>query len=1134
MRRLVLFVVGVAMMIAMTKQVMAQGIDGTLRGEVKDPSGAVVPGATVTVSSPETGLRRSMETSSEGTFNFPNLLVGPYTVTVEAKGFKKYVRAGNQVKGNQVSEVTANLEVGAAATVVEVSGGAQLVQTTTAQLSTSWNSREVTEIPLPVLSGDPQNLAIFQVGTTSQSGGVVGVGGAIGGNRPRNNNFVVDGVDNNDVTVTGPLQSIIPDAISEFTLLTNQYSAEYGHSNAGQFIQTTKSGTNNYHGDGFWFMNNRNLNSLDNLDKDAIARGDIPGKPRLDRNRFGGTVGGPIMKDRWFIFGAYQYTLLNLASTPSSATLVPTAAGFSTLNTLASTPGTGVSSTAVKVLSDNLPPAAAVAQTVDVFNLLTKLNVPIAVGFESPAAPNFFKEHLFQVNMDYVAGRHRLSGRYSYQRDRQPDVAAFPLPAFTSALEFDNRSFTFADVASISPRMVNEFRAGYRRSLFAIAIPTLPKPGGLDVFPNFIIEELNGLEIGPDGNAPQSGGINTYQVTDTVSYIRNRHTIKAGVDVRWWIAPTVFLPRERGEYRYNDLDSFVKDQTPDNLALRGVGDGSFAGNEKAIYWFFQDDVKATARLTLNLGIRYEYTANPRDDKKQALNAVANLQSPTRAGFPPLIFGVPKTDKNNWAPRLGFAWDVFGDHRTALRGGFGVGYDVIFQNLPLLQLPPQLQQELGVDQACAFASPPAWCATNTGFIANGGLPGTFVPQQLSVADARAGTQGLIIDTVAPETYTWSLSLQRELGRAWAVEATYIGTRGRKLIAQIRRNARLVPPDNLFLPTFLSPSDVPATVSLTAPSRAQFAAAAVRPYAVDGFLANLSAFDPLGLSIYHGGSIQVTRRMTSLGRAGNGLFLRAGYTYSKAIDNSTNELFTSQVNPRRPQDPRNMGPERGLSTIDHRNKFTIALIYELPRYGGENLFAKGLLNQWQVSASYIAETGQPVTVLSFIDANGNGDAAGDRAILNLNGQGLTATDVKTVCRNATTGATSIVAPSACGNSSTVGYVATNPTARFVRARQGARANTGRNILTSAGLNNTNLAIVKDTRITERFKFRFQVEMLNAFNHPQPVLGSGNINVDLGNAINGTGLVFAGNNPDFMKPENLFSTGNRRIQIGAKLIF
>jgi hypothetical protein len=216
-----------------------------------------------------------------------------------------------------------------------------------------------------------------------------------------------------------------------------------------------------------------------------------------------------------------------------------------------------------------------------------------------------------------------------------------------------------------------------------------------------------------------------------------------------------------------------------------------------------------------------------------------------------------------------------------------------------------------------------CVDNdTNFLANRGLPGTFIPQTLSPANARAGTQGQIVDTVAPKMETWSLSVQRELGTNYGLELRYVGTRGISLPAQIRRNAPQVPSDNLVLPTFFHTSDVPANVSLTAPSLADFQNAAVRPYAVDEFDSNVTAFDPAASSTYHGGSVEFTRRFSSLGGWGNGVFLRTGYTFSKAIDNATNELNTSQVNPRRPENFLDLQGERGRSTINHPHKFTIA--------------------------------------------------------------------------------------------------------------------------------------------------------------------------------------------------------------------
>jgi len=581
MRKEFVFFFAILVMGTSASLAQAQGLDGTLRGDVKDQGGAVVVGAKVTVTSEQTDLNRIQETTSGG-FNFPNLLVGTYTIIVEHEGFKKYVLKGIEIKANQVTDIAAQLELGLLSQTVEVTASAELVQTTSSQLGTSWNAREASEVPLPVLSGNALNLSMLQVGTTSQSGGVAGVGGAIGGNRPRNNSFVVDGVDNNDVSITEPVQYVIPEAVGDFTLLTNQFSAEYGHSSAGQFIANTKSGTNDYHGEAFGFVNNRNFNSLDNLTKAAIARGDLLKAPRFDWLRTGGAMGGPVIKDKFFFFGAYQYATLGQGSTPGNVSFVPTANGIATLSSLATTPGSGVSQVAVNTLTNVLPPAPVAdrSQSVTVMNNATGALVPIEVGALTPTAPNFFTQHDFQTNSDINLGNHRVSLRFAYDRFRAPLVSAFPLPAFTGAQQFDAKSSTISDVYPIRPNIINEFRVGYRRSQLATATPSIAPPGSLDVYPNLIIEQLGGLELGPDGNSPQSNVLNQYQWVDNLSIFKGAHNFKLGVDTRLWIAPAVFLPRERAEFRYSSLDRFVKDAVPDNLALRGGGRWLLCGQPK--------------------------------------------------------------------------------------------------------------------------------------------------------------------------------------------------------------------------------------------------------------------------------------------------------------------------------------------------------------------------------------------------------------------------------------------------------------------------------------------------------------------------------------------------------------------------
>jgi len=1095
----------------------AQTVGGTLRGTVTDTTGGVVPGATVVAQNEATGARFTSITSSAGLYSFPNVLAGNYTVTVELPGFKKYVRKAVPVSANQIIDANAVLQVGEISTVVEVVGGADLIATTTSQVGATVEAKAVVDLPNSVLGGSPLNLAIALPNTTTQAGGVAGEGGAIGGNRPRNNNFTIDGVDNNDVSITGSLQPVIQDAVGEFNLISNQFSAEYGHSTAGQFNIISKSGTNQFHGSAFYYGQNRNLNAVDNLTKAAIQSGDLAGKPRFDYNRLGGTFGGPIRKDKLLFFGAYEYSTRGQAATGVTV-LSPTSAGMNILNSL-------VANDTVKSMLQQFPLASSQSETV------TVNGQTIGVGNVQLFAPDFYNQHDFQTNLDANFGKHQIRGRFLYDRYRSPNQNPdLPLPQFTGDFAADNRKLALTDIWAITSRLVNDLRISYSRSVKAWTIPQQ-----FANFPNIEIDAL-GLNVGPEGNSPQSSIQNTYQALDNLSYILGRHQIKAGIEYRNWVSPGDFLPRARGEWDYGTLDRFINDQVPNGLngALRGAGSGFFAGNQQALYAFLQDDLKATKNLTLNLGLRYEFTTNARDANLQTLNQVATL---------PGIFDFrkPKTDKNNFGPRIGFAYapspgdgflnKVFGaPGKSSIRGGFGIAYDVTFQNLVLLQLPPQLQTEQNTDITCGSANPPAWCATGRGFLAGGGLLQVNVPPTTQAA-ARSSTGSLILDQVAPKTLTWTLSFQRELAQNWMLEMRYMGTRAISLPVQVRLNAISVfdRHPNLALPTYMSTAEVPASVAPTAPSLDDFYNAEDLRYSAQGFDGGfVTAYPAVGNSIYHSGSIELNRRFTK------GLLLIANYTWSKTIDDSTNELFTSRVNPRRPMNPFNLRNERGLSSLDMPHKLSVSWIYELPKTGISNAFGKALLDGWQINGSYLAESGQPVTALSGQDANGDGDSAGDRAILNPNGSGMTGSGVNFVLRNPVTGRTSIATSEPEDATQVVGYVAVNSSARFIVAREGTADNAnrvGRNTIRSIGLNNWNLSFFKNFHITEGKYFQYRAEFYNAFNHRQFSLGLPTYQQSLNNALSST---YANVSSIQFLDASQFSGSSRTMQMSLKFIF
>src|ERR1700719_3062456 len=263
---------------------LAQRVTGTLRGQVLDPAGSSVANAQVTATNEDTGVSVTMPTTSAGTYTFPSVLPGKYTVTVEGSGFKKVIKSGVVVQADQDNVADVRLYLGTASETVEVNASSVEVQTASSTLSNDYDSSQVANLPAVggTQNGSPFNLAMLAPNVIAQPGGTVGIGGSVGGTRPRENNFVVDGVDDNNLGVTGPNSTVIPDAAQEFTLITKQFSAEYGHSSGGQFILVTKTGTNNWHGSGEWYAQNRNLNAMDNLTKSAISSGTITKQPPFD------------------------------------------------------------------------------------------------------------------------------------------------------------------------------------------------------------------------------------------------------------------------------------------------------------------------------------------------------------------------------------------------------------------------------------------------------------------------------------------------------------------------------------------------------------------------------------------------------------------------------------------------------------------------------------------------------------------------------------------------------------------------------------------------------------------------------------------------------------------------------------
>ncbi|HXU17938.1 MAG TPA: TonB-dependent receptor [Terriglobales bacterium] len=1103
----------VAFVILISLTAGAQRITGTLRGEVSDQNGAAVTSAKLTATNQQTGVEVHTISTGTGGYEFPTLLPGPYTVKVESEGFRQSVTTDVIVSANNVTDRNVTLSIGAQNESVEVNAGVTEVQTTTSTITNEYSTTEI--LNLPTGSGSPLQLSIFAPNTTAQQGGIGGVGGAVGGQRPDLNSFTVDGVDDNNIGVTGNNSNVIQDAVSGFNLVTNQFSAEYANAASGQFNIVTKSGTNSWHGSVEDYVQNRNLNALDNLTKQALADGSLDHIPRLDQTRLGGTVGGPLKKNRWFIFGAYEFT--NFRQDGNNATVtVPTSAGLQSLLSMA------VDQEAQTLLSV-LPTASNATGSI------TVNGTSIPTGQTVLFSPFFIKEHDAQVNTDYKLASHQISARFLFSNQSTIYPVTTPQPQFNQPGINNNRKIALTDSWIISPRFVNDLRLSYSRFLQQIATPSK-----YDSYNTYHLDDLNNLTIGP--NDTQRSLENEYQIIDNQTFQVDRHTLKWGAEYRHYIAPTFFLSRSHGEYDYPLTQDLVNDLVPGNAGntLRGAGSPLFSQNQNSFYWFFQDDFKVTPRLTLNLGLRYEFNSNFASSKTQALNAISNV--------PGVIeFHDPTTQKNNYAPRLGFAWDPTGSAKWAVRGGFGIAYGRTFGNLPQLALPPQYQTEENELLVCAAFNPaPSWCTTGTAFLANGGLPATYTLVN-DPSITRALTQGRIPDQKAPKTLNWTLSVQRELFRGGVLEARYLGTRGLFLPVQVRLNsegafsAGLAP-----LPTYSDPSQVPATVTSPASTLATFDNYNPQPLSQYGFFGNVTEHQSIGSSTYHGGALSFSQSLR------HGLTFRANYTYSHTIDDSTAELFSTFLNPRRPEDAVNLRADRGNSALDVRHKLAFAWTYALPQAHSASGFLKVLLNGYELNGSYIAQTGQPISILSPYDANDNFDVAGDRAIFNPHGLGNTATDVNAVCNAAPGGAVSIVAPdsngawSGCGtgnDANVVGYLAMDPNARYISAQLGAKSTVGRNSFFTPGFGIWNISVFKNTHFTENAYLQLRVEMFNALNHPNYTV-AGNLSVF--STLTGTNALAdpaynlaTNGNPDFLNPK-VFSGGSRNLQLVAKIVF
>jgi hypothetical protein len=1152
MRRIPLFIATITMTL-IAGVTFAQTTSGDLVGTVRDPSGAIIPNAAVTVTNEATGVAVSVKAGDNGEFRAGNLLPGKYDLAVSSAGFQPYSLHAITVDLNKTSTANVTLSVGTTATVEVTAEAGVALDTTSTNLTQAFSNTELSVLPSTSSGGSTGfgvlNASLLSPGVASAGGIGIGIGPSIGGQRPRNNNFTIEGIDNNNKAVTGPLIYIPNDSVESFTLITNQFSPEFGHSSGGQFNTVVVSGSNRFHGRVYEYFQNRNLNAVSGTQggKPAI-------NPRFDNNRYGGQVGGPILKDKLFFFVNYERN--TIGQNPAIFSCVPTAAGLNTLKALGPAYGFNANNLAqylkytpaATITGPNGGPVNASNDqscgnsssgpqflTVGSTSAATT-DIPLGNYQTTASIPSNF--NTVTASIDYtISPKDSFRGRYIYNRLANTDnaVNTVPFPIFWTQQPFRYQLVALSEYHTFTPNLTNEFRLGYNRYSNTVEAGNFQFPG-LDMFPNLTMDDQGFTDLGPDPNAPQFTIQNLYQLTDNVSYVKGRHTIKLGFDGRKYISPQGFTQRARGDYIYLQLSDYLHDLAPTDFGERSTGNLTYYGDQTAFYGYGNDTWRMTPKITINAGLRYEFTAVPVGERSQQLNSAASVPGV-------ITFAKPQPTYTQFSPRIGINWAP--DDKTSIRAGFGMASDVLFDNLGTLSFPPQLSQTNDVGNAgnpqpgdpnflAKGGLPPGaggiaqFCATGTG-------PGTNLPCVQSLSKQRAATAAFIPNQVIPYAETYTLTIQRVFAKDYTAEIGYIGTRGIHLPTQIQLNVQPKVTAANQLPTSLTgPTSVTAPPGVNTLAKLQALSNIVPAFANvpgGGFTSKITSYQPYSSSNYNAFVANVTRRFVG------GLQANLSYTYSRTMDDATAEVFATTLTPRRPQDSQNVNADYSRSALDRTHRITLEAVYDVQAYKHSNSFLlKNVVGNWTIAPIYTYESPEYATVLSNANSNLNGDSTAiDRAIINPQGVRGTATAVKPVyATNLANLCPTVDDPTAtqcAGN--TVGYVAANPNAFYIQAQAGTLPTGSRNTLPTRPINNWDLTLLKRLTFKEHYSFEFGAGAYNVFNHAQYTPGTVN---NINSTSNTTTYINFQkvDNAFFGQPGKVFLNNARTMQLFGKLNF
>jgi hypothetical protein len=1106
-----------AMLLFHAGRTAAQTSNGTIVGTVTDKTGAAVPKATVKVASEQYGeVPRVVTTDAAGSYRFESLLPGTYTVTVTAESFDELKIRNVQVKGSL--EVTANgtLEVSAVKNTITVEAtAAQELQTESGALGAEVSNAEISN--LPFFSLNPIELVLTQPGVqdnTNQMGFSNGINFSVNGTRPRANNFLIDGQDNNDNSIGGQaFQTDNPQAVQEVVILTNAYSAEYGRGGGSVTNEISKTGTNTFHGEA-WELNRNNSFASIPAENAVVGTKTIP---RDNENTFGFDFGGPIKHNKLFVFGTAEWDR-DFTAAQGQTLNIPTAAGIAKLQSLLPNPR-------VQLLLSSLAGLVAPATGPNLFTVPLGLDPTTKVDRGSVEENTFQRSGISEVGLTRE-WRTRLDWNATasdalYASYRRSDGSLTPdffnnpgtLPPFDTNQGGPAQAFTASWNHTFSAKAVNEFRFSYSNINFTFGATPAAVSGPLANTPGISFNGTSSLPtLGIPTGTPQFRGHKSYQFQEALSYTVGRHTFKFGGDIDYLQVDDGIPFNSRGTIsffnqkdttisgpQYSDLANFI-----DNFTGQSGSVAINFGNPEiqpfvGIYAPYAEDTwHVKPNFTLDLGLRYEYWGTVGnivpfpsiDTSKFGLGVpgatLLNIASAKQQGY-----------KKAFAPRVSLAYTprfgrrFFGNEKTVIRAGYGIFYDGIFTNI--------------LDNTAANSPN----ATGGEFVASGSAPGRGLANAtgLLASVTPAPNPQALIESIPsnirnPLTQQWNVDIQRELPGGLVLTAAYVGTRGEHLFV----NEALNPGTGQLNPN--------GTVVRMNPN---FGDIVIRSNGGD--------------SIYHSGQFTLDRKFS------HGLLLRAAYTYSKLIDDGS-EVFTSTGNSTFPQVITRQSSDRGLSAYDRRNRFVATYLWDVPYvHGGESL-GRNIVSQvtrgWAWSGTFTAQTGNPETITDGFDNNGDGRSGNDRPSV----ANLSVPINYAQCFSPTATCDSGVGFSIDGvhftdfNSS----FATGPGGTFTGTRNqfryvvvsGVDGNLGRNTLLGPGQWFYNTSIARSFKLHEQHQLTLRMELFNAFNHP-------NLFTDVPGIVGPNLLneVYTLTGPHFLN-QGLTIAGGRQIKLWLKYSF